>query len=148
MVKGLGGLFCPALCAWLDGGNAAWAFLFGRRAGDGMEEPKLKPQLKLLAINYLGKCKGNKVQSAIAAGYKPTYAKAQSYKLFARPDVQAYIAYLQSKEGDVARGVMELEDIQRWWSDVMRNPSARFADRIRASELLAKSKGAFKDEWS
>lgn len=113
-----------------------------------MEEPKLKPQLKLLVLNYLGKCKGNKVQSAIAAGYKPTYAKAQSYKLFARPDVQAYMDYMQSREGDVPRGIMELEDIQQWWSDVMRDPRARYADRIRASELLAKSKGAFKDEWS
>ncbi len=124
------------------------AFLFGRRAGDDVEEPKLKPQLKLLVLNYLGKCKGNKVQSAIAAGYKPTYAKAQSYKLFARPDVQAYMDYMQSKEGQVSRGVMELEDIQQWWSDVMQDPRARYADRIRASELLAKSKGAFKDEWS
>lgn len=113
-----------------------------------MDEPKLKPQLKLLVLNYLGKCAGNKVQSAIAAGYKPTYAKAQSYKLFQRKDVQAYIAYLQSREGSVERKIMELDDIQEWWSNVVRDGGKRCSDRLRASELLAKSKGAFKDEWS
>ncbi|MCM1220619.1 MAG: terminase small subunit [Lachnospiraceae bacterium] len=113
-----------------------------------MTEPKIKPQLKLLVLNYLGKCGGNKVQSAIEAGYSPTYAKKQSYKLFARKDVQEYMAYIQTKEGSVAKGIMELEGIQEWWSDVMRDGGARYADRIRASELLAKSKGAFKDEWS
>lgn len=112
-----------------------------------VEEPRLKPQLKLLVANYLGKCQGNKVQSAIAAGYKPTYAKAQSYKLFARKDVQAYMAYLQSKEGSAEKGVMELEEIQGWWSSVIKNNTFRCADRLRASELLAKSKGAFKEEW-
>lgn len=112
-----------------------------------MEEPRLKPQLKLLVVNYLGKCQGNQVQSAIAAGYTPTYAKAQSYKLFARKDVQEYIAYLQSKEGQVVKGVMELEEIQEWWSSVIKNSTFRCADRLRASELLAKSKGAFKEDW-
>ena len=112
-----------------------------------MDEPRLKPQLKLLAVNYLGKCQGNQVQSAISAGYTPTYARAQSYKLFARKDVQEYIAYLQSKEGQVVKGVMELEEIQEWWSSVIKNSTFRCADRLRASELLAKSKGAFKEDW-
>lgn len=113
-----------------------------------MVEPKIKPQLKLLVLNYLGKCQGNKVKSAIEAGYSPTYAKKQSYKLFLRKDVQEYMAYMQSREGDVSRGIMELEDIQEWWSNVIRDCGLRCADRLRASEFLAKSKGAFKDEWS
>lgn len=112
-----------------------------------MEEPKLKPQLKLLVVNYLGKCSGNAVQSAIAAGYKPTYAKAQAYKLFARKDVKEYIEYLQSQDGEIERKIMELNDIQEWWSEVIRNRNVPIKERLRASELLAKSKGAFKSEW-
>lgn len=111
-----------------------------------VNEPKLKPQLKLLVANYLGKCNGNAVQSAIEAGYKPTYAKAQAYKLLKRDDVQAYITYLQSKAGEVTRGVMELEEIQEFWSQTIRSNCYHMRDRLRASELLAKSKGAF-TEW-
>lgn len=112
-----------------------------------MDEPKLKPQLKLLVANYLGKCAGNAVQSAIAAGYKPTYAKAQAYKLLAREDVQNYIEYLQSQDGVIERNIMELNDIQEFWSDVIQDTAVDMKHRLRASELLGKSKGAFTEQW-
>ena len=73
---------------------------------------------------------------------KPTYAKAQAYKLLKRDDVQAYITYLQSKAGEVTRGVMELEEIQEFWSQTIRSNCYHMRDRLRASELLAKSKGS------
>lgn len=110
-------------------------------------EPILKPQLKLLVTNYLGKCCGNAVQSAIEAGYKPTYAKAQSYKLLAREDVQEYIKWIRSRDGTLACNIMELDQIQEFWSDLIRDTTAKDRDRLRASELLAKSKGAFTSEW-
>ena len=109
-----------------------------------MEEPKLKPQLKLLAINYVGKCEGNIEKSAIEAGYSKTYARAQSYKLLARADVQAYICWLQRDKVNLA--VKSLEEIQHWWSNFM-DDEHKDSDRLRASELLAKSKGAFNNDW-
>lgn len=112
-----------------------------------MDEPKLKPQLKLLVVNYLGKCCGNAVQSAIMAGYKPTYAKAQAYKLLAREDVKNYISYLQSKEGVVERHIMEIADIQEFWSELINDTKELTKNRLRASELLAKSKGAFINDF-
>lgn len=111
-----------------------------------MTEPKIKPQLKLLVTNYLGKCNGNAVQSAIAAGYKPTYAKAQAYKLLAREDVQNYIRYLRDNT-DCVRDIMELNDLQEFWSDVIKDKEVVMRDRLRASELLGKSKGAFSETW-
>lgn len=111
-----------------------------------MEEPKIKPQLQLFAINYSGKCAGNAERSAIEAGYSKSYARGNAHKLVARKDVQEYIKYLNSKENHV-RDIMELLDIQEFWTECIKNKNYRTSDRIRASELLAKSKGAFLSEW-
>ena len=53
-----------------------------------MEEPKIKPQLKLVAIYYVGECAGNAEASAVKAGYSKRYARGNAYKLVARKDVQ------------------------------------------------------------
>lgn len=39
--------------------------------------------------------------------------------------------------------IAELEDIQKFWTDTFNDPDVRLADRLKASELLGKSKGAF-----
>lgn len=39
--------------------------------------------------------------------------------------------------------IAELEDIYAFWTDTFRDEDNKMADRIKASELLAKSKGAF-----
>lgn len=111
-----------------------------------MEAPKIKKQLQLFAINYMGKCAGNAERSAIEAGYAKSYARGNAHKLVARKDVQEYIAYLNSNK-DYMHDIMELLDIQEFWTNCIRRPDYRMPDRLRASELLAKSKGAFINEW-
>ncbi len=110
------------------------------------DEPKLKPQLKLVALNYCGKCGGNAEKSAIAAGYSKAYARGNAYKLVARRDVQEYIKWLNENRSH-CRDIMEVEEIQAWWSNVIRNKNIDMKERIRASENLAKSLGAFQNEW-
>ena len=39
--------------------------------------------------------------------------------------------------------VAELEDIFKFWTDVLNDPNARMTDRLKASEYLAKAKGGF-----
>lgn len=107
-------------------------------------EPKIKPQLKLLVIKYLGECGGNAVKSAIAAGYSENYAKAQSYKLLERKDVQEYMQWLRENQDNV-RDIMELQDLQEFWTSIIKDGEKRTMERLRASELLGKSKGAFSD---
>ena len=111
-----------------------------------MDEPKLKPQLKLVAINYVGKCCGNAEKSVREAGYSIAYARGNAYKLIAREDVQAYIKYLRDNS-DGVRDIMELNDIQEFWTEVIRNENIDLKHRLRASELLGKSKGAFTETW-
>lgn len=110
-----------------------------------MEEPKIKPQLKLLVLNYLGKCAGNMRKSAIEAGYSESYAAKQAYKLFDRQDVKNYMNYLRQKE-NVELDIMTAQEVQQFWSDTIKDPAVRTRDKLRASELLAKAQGQFV-EW-
>ena len=111
-----------------------------------MDEPKIKPQLKLVALNYVGKCCGNAEKSVVEAGYSPKYARGNAHKIVARQDVQKYIEYLRDNTDNV-RDIMELNDIQEFWSKVIQNKSLDMKHRLRASELLGKSKGAFTEQW-
>ena len=39
--------------------------------------------------------------------------------------------------------IAELEDIYEFWTNVLNDPEAKMNDRLKASEYLAKAKGAF-----
>ncbi len=111
-----------------------------------MDEPKLKASLKLFAINYIGECCGNAEKSAIKAGYSENYARAQSYKLLARSDVQRYLAWLRETNSKIIN-IMSAQEVQEFWSKVIKDKKCKTSDRLRASELLAKAQGQFKSEW-
>lgn len=116
-----------------------------------VDEPKIKPQLKLVATYYVGECAGNAEKSAIKAGYSPKYARGNGYKLVARKDVQEYIAYLrylqETNPASPTLHIATLNEIQSFWTNVMQSRHFEMKDRLRASELLAKSKGAFTNDW-
>ena len=115
-----------------------------------MEEPKIKPQYKLVANYYLGECCGNAEQSVIRAGYSPKYARGNAHKLVARKDVQEYMEYLRSlANDDPLYHIASIKEIEDFWTKVMNNGACHTRDRLRASELLAKAQGLFKkeDDW-
>ena len=116
-----------------------------------MDEPKLKPQLKLVATYYVGECAGNAEQAAIKAGYSERYARGNAYKLLKRSDVQAYVAYLrylqETNPASPELHIATINEVQSFWTRVMENGDLRMADRLRASELLAKAQGQFMNEW-
>lgn len=111
-----------------------------------MDEPKLK----LMATYYIGECAGNAEQSAIRAGYSKKYARGNAYKLIARQDVQQYIAYLRYLQSvnptSPILHIATINEIQGFWTNVMDSNRYDIKDRLRASELLAKSIGGF-DEF-
>lgn len=113
-----------------------------------MTEPKLKAQFKTVATYYCGEAMGNAEKAVVMAGYSPKYARGNAYKIVAREDVQAYIKWLNSQaESSVVRRVATVEQIQAFWTDVMESGETEVKDRLRASELLAKSKGAFNNDF-
>lgn len=114
-----------------------------------MNEPKIKPQYKLVASYYVGEALGNAERAVVLAGYSPKYARGNAHKIVARKDVREYIKYLQSlTEYDVQKHVATAVEIQGFWTDVMHNGDCRVSDRLKASELLAKANGMFNnDDW-
>ena len=116
-----------------------------------MDEPKIKPQLKLVATYYVGECAGNAEAAAVKAGYSKKYARGNAYKLVARKDVQEYMAYLKylqdTNPANPALHIATLNEIQGFWTNVMNDSRWEMKDRLRASESLAKSKGAFNNDW-
>ena len=84
--------------------------------------------------------------NATAAASRAGYSDANyGRQLLTNPNVAAELARLQ----DSARtdAVLTLSELQEWWSASVRgeHPDARYADRQKASELLAKSQGGFID---
>ena len=106
---------------------------------------KLNPRQKLFAENYCGKHLGNAEQSAIAAGYSAAYARGNACKLLANSGVQAYIAEITAKTE--SETVATIADIKAFWTNIMNDESQMVKNRLKASELLAKSSGMFTSEW-
>lgn len=112
-----------------------------------MEEPKIKPQHKLVAKFFLGEAKGCAEKAVIMAGYSKSYARGNAYKVVAHPDVQRYIRYLEDiVKSDLEHHIADVKEIQAFWTKTMNDSSCKVRDRLRASELLAKVQGAFKEE--
>lgn len=110
-----------------------------------MDEPKVNERAKLVASFYCGEALGNAEKACVMAGYSKRYARGNAYKVVASSGVQKYIKYLNSLVAD--ERIATIKDIQIFWTRVMNNGRDRTADRLRASELLAKSQGAFADDW-
>jgi phage terminase small subunit len=94
---------------------------------------------------YVGECIGNVVQSALKAGYSNSYANHLAYKLLENIEIQDYIKEL-SKDGENKR-ISTAEDVQRFWTSVMNDVNEQMKNRLRASELLAKTQGLFNNDW-
>lgn len=85
---------------------------------------------------------GNAAEAARQAGYSATNARRQGARLLStNVHVQEYIDELQDRaESD---RIASIADIKEFWSETMNSPDVKITDRLRASELLAKSSGAF-----
>ena len=82
---------------------------------------------------------GNMKKAMIDAGYSETYADRNSRYLMG-------IIGEQIKEDQKAiksKQIKSVEEIQEWWAEQMDDVSLEMKDRIRCSENLAKSQGAF-----
>ncbi len=83
----------------------------------------------------------NATVAAKAAGYSEKTARSQGQRLLTNVDVQKYIKELQEELADVR--ISTISQVKAFWSDIMNNSTERTADRLKASELLAKASGVF-----
>ena len=83
----------------------------------------------------------NATEAAKAAGYSEKTARSQGQRLLTDVDIMRYVRELQDKAA--AGRIATMTQTKAFWSDVMNDPTERTADRLKASELLAKAAGEF-----
>ena len=83
----------------------------------------------------------NATAAAKAAGYAERTAYSQGQRLLKNVEVQRYIRQLQD-EASAAR-IATMREVKAYWTETMNDPAERTADRLKASELLAKASGGF-----
>lgn len=84
---------------------------------------------------------GNAAEAARRAGYSEKTARQQGERLLTNVDILAYVKLLQDKAAAVR--VADMLEVKGVWTDVLRNDSAKAADRLKAGELLARAAGEF-----
>ena len=89
---------------------------------------------------------GNALQSAIKAGYSKKSAGVLADETLKKPYVNDYLQSLLKKQED--KRFATLEEVQAFWSNVLRKEEddITLKDRLKASEFIAKTKGAFIDK--
>ena len=101
----------------------------------------LTPRQKKFCDEYM-LC-GNATQAAIRAGYSDKYAGQNADKLLKNTNVREYLDCFQKKVEQKA--IKSVEEVQQWWSAIMDDAEEATKNRLKASELLVKSKGGFMD---
>ncbi len=100
---------------------------------------KLNARQKAFCEYYVAS--GNATESAVKAGYSEKYAGQNSDKLLKNTNIQIYIEELNKKVKD--KRIADITEVKEFWTDVLRNNDAKMQDRLKASEYIAKTNGAF-----
>ena len=87
---------------------------------------------------------GNAYQSAISAGYSEKYAKAQSHRLLENVGIKEAIE--ERNEAIESKKIADMKEIKEFWTNLMRDEETDVKDRLKASEYMAKTRGAFIDK--
>ena len=83
----------------------------------------------------------NATAAALAAGYSPKTAYSQGQRLLKSVEI---ITAIKKRETKALKPLIAArEERQKFWTQMMANPDAKDMDKLRASELLAKSEGDF-----
>ena len=103
---------------------------------------KLTPKQQAFADYYIQT--GNATEAAIKAGYSKKTAKETGYENLTKPHLQEYIEEKQ-KELESNR-LADITEVREFWTEAMRNPDNSMKDRLKASEMIARTSGAFLDK--
>ena len=82
---------------------------------------------------------GNIKKAMIDAGYSETYADRNSKYLLGIIGDEIK----KAQENIRNDNIKSIEEVQQWWSEVMDDSEENTKNRLKASELLVKSKGGF-----
>ena len=100
---------------------------------------KLTEKQKRFADYYIETA--NATESAIKAGYSKRTAKEIGCQNLTKLNVKEYIA-CRNKEIESTR-IADIKEVKEFWTNTMRNKNLDLRDRLKASEYIAKTNGAF-----
>lgn len=86
---------------------------------------------------------GNATDAARKAGYAEKTARSIGNENLTKPDILTYIkeraAELESKK------IATMKEVREFWTETMRSKYNEVKDRLKASEMIARTEGAFID---
>lgn len=103
---------------------------------------KLTPKQQCFADEYIRT--GNATQAAVLAGYSRKYTNTNANKLLHNTAIHDYID--KRNAAILNRRIASIEEIKESWTAIMLDDGIKTCDRLKASELLAKSYGVFLDK--
>ena len=87
---------------------------------------------------------GNATESARKAGYSESYAMNRIHELMKSVGICGYIEELNKEVKD--KRIADMTEVKEFWTNILRNSDAKMQDRLKASEYIAKTNGAFLDK--
>src|SRR5687768_7613004 len=89
--------------------------------------------------SYMGEAAGNATKAAIRAGYSRSTARKQGSRLLTKGNIRAAIEERTNDRPEV----WDRERRQSFWTEIASDESIPVRERLKASELLARSQGDF-----
>ena len=102
----------------------------------------LSPKQKAFCEYYAST--GNATESALKAGYSKRTARSIAAENLTKLDIQDYLRELNLQIKD--KRIADIKEVQQMWTAVLRDANEKTADRLKASEYIAKMNGAFLDK--
>lgn len=84
---------------------------------------------------------GNATESAKKAGYSESYARDRIHILMKNVGIRRYIEELNQNVKN--NRIADMTEVKEFWTGILRDSEQRMQDRLKASEYLAKTNGAF-----
>ena len=111
---------------------------------DNLELARSKLNLKQQRFcEYYVAC-GNVYEAGLKAGYSDFYSNKRLHTQMKQEHYQNYIKELTKPLQD--KRIADIQEIRQFWTDVVRNEDEDMKDRLKASEYIAKTNGAFIDK--
>lgn len=105
---------------------------------------RITPKQRKFAEAYVET--GNATESYKIAGYSARSNKVagvEGHKLLKNPKVEKLVNELTQKLTD--ESIADITEVKQFWTETMRDRAEEMKERIKASEMLAKTSGAFID---
>lgn len=87
---------------------------------------------------------GNAAEAARLAGYSKRTARQMGQENLTKPYI---LEYIQKRNEELRNErTADMQEVREFWTSVLRNVEEAMAHRLKASEFIAKTNGAFVDK--